>query len=265
VSRSLPESRAAAAVDDETVLTELCRIAREHPERGLLQFRSRLGAHQYRPLYRLWRRYAPSGGRVLDWGAGNGHFSYFLLRAGYRVHAFTIAEAEALDWVRRPGFEVSAGDPGEAVRLPFEDDAFDAVTSIGVLEHVRETGGDETASLREIARVLRGGGVFLCYHLPNRFSWIDGASRLVPGKHHHEFRFTRRDIGALVKAAGLSLLGAAPYGVLPRNLGHRLPGACRRSAALAHAWDALDAALAHPLSPICQNYWFAARKPRPGG
>jgi hypothetical protein len=33
------------------------------------------------------------------------------------------------------------------VMLPFPDTCFDAVASVGVLEHVRETGGNELASL----------------------------------------------------------------------------------------------------------------------
>ncbi len=37
---------------------------------------------QYRPLYRAMRKYVKPGAHVLDWGSGNGHFSYFLLRAG---------------------------------------------------------------------------------------------------------------------------------------------------------------------------------------
>lgn len=252
---------AAPAATDARVLAELHRLAWEHPEHGLLQFRSLLGAHQYRTLYRLCRRYVSPGASVLDWGSGNGHFSYFLLRAGYRARGFTIAGSGPLDWLRALGQELTLGDPTEPVRLPFPDGAFDAVTSVGVLEHVRETGGHEAASLREIGRVLRPGGVFLCYHFPNRYSWIDGAARLVPGKHCHLFRFTRRDIGALVAGAGLTLVDARRYGVLPRNLGHRLPRPLRRSAGCARAWDALDAALAIPLTLVCQNFWFVARKP----
>jgi SAM-dependent methyltransferase len=251
----------ASAATDGAILAELCRLAVEHPGYGLLQFRSLLGARQYGPLYRLCRRYVPPRAAVLDWGAGNGHFSYFLLRAGYRAHGFSIADEGPLDWLRDLGYERTRGDPGEPVRIPFADDAFDAVTSVGVLEHVRETAGDERASLREIARVLRPGGVFLCYHFPNRYSWIDGVSRLVPGKHHHLFRFTRADIGALSAGAGLALVEARRYGILPRNIGHRLPGPLRGSAALARGWDALDAAMAIPLSPVCQNYYFVARKP----
>ena len=247
-------------VGDSRILDELHRLALEQPRLDLLQFRSLPGAHQYRPLYRLCRRYLRSGASVLDWGAGNGHFSYFLLRAGYRARGFTIAEVACLDWVRDLGLEVVLGDPRDPVGIPLADGSVDGVVSVGVLEHVRETGGDEAASLREIARVLRPGGTFLCYHLPNRYSWIEALSGLVPGKHHHEFRFTRRDIEALLESAGLAPLEIGRYGFLPRNLGHRLPAALRGLAPLADAWDALDTALAFPFSAVCQNYHIVARK-----
>ena len=73
---------------DRAILAELAAHARRGaPE--MLQFGSLASAHQYLPLYRLWRRYVPVGARVLDWGAGNGHFSYFLVRSGYRATGFS--------------------------------------------------------------------------------------------------------------------------------------------------------------------------------
>jgi SAM-dependent methyltransferase len=100
------------------------------------------------------------------------------------------------------------------VTLPFEDGAFDAVASAGVLEHVRETGGDELASLREINRVLEPGGTFPCFHFPNRYSWID----MVAGQPMPTTTptvYTTGDIASLVKAADMRLLETRSYGFLP--------------------------------------------------
>ena len=36
----------------------------------------------------------PVGAQVLDWGAGNGHFSYFLQRGGDRATAFSLLPFE---------------------------------------------------------------------------------------------------------------------------------------------------------------------------
>jgi len=68
-------------------------------------------------------------------------------------------------------FEHRRGDPREPVILPFAADAFDLVFSVGVLEHVHEAGGDARGSILEIERVLKPGGHFLCFHLPNRYAW----------------------------------------------------------------------------------------------
>jgi len=247
---------------DERILLELMDRAEQRGMR-LPQFGSLAGARQYRRLQRMVRCHLPAGARVLDWGTGFGHFSYFLTRAGYRATGYAIEGVSAAAWLSEPYERFVGGSPADPVRLPFADGEFDAVASVGVLEHVRETGGDESASLAEIVRVLRPGGVFLCYHFPNRTSWIDFASSRVPGKHHHAHRYVRADIERLARVAGLELLEVARYGFLPRNVLNRLPAGLRRARWTADLWDALDAALGAALAPLCQNFAFVAR--RPGG
>jgi SAM-dependent methyltransferase len=198
---------------------------------------------------------------VLDWGAGNGHFSYFLSRAGHRVTGYSFSPFLYERWLADPAYRFVRGEDHEPVKLPFPDASFDAVASIGVLEHVRETGGDEAGSLAEIGRVVRPGGVFVAYHFPNRDSWIDHVARRVPGKHHHLHRYTRADIEALVRGAGLELLGAGRYALLPRNSLHRVFGPLRDARWTAEFWDRLDAALGAIAAPIVQNHWFVARRP----
>jgi SAM-dependent methyltransferase len=245
---------------EDAILAELLAAAEAHPEYHIFLFRALASGRQYSRLYRLMRRYVPRGASVLDWGAGSGHFSYYLVRSGYRATGYTLLDFQFDHLVRAPGYRLVRGDPGEPARLPFPDASFDAVASVGVLEHVRETGGSESASLAEIARILRPGGVFVCYHFPNRSSWVDRAARLVPGMHRHEYRYTRRDIEALTAAAGLTLVETGRYGALPRNGWHRLPRALRHSRRAADIWDALDTALSVPFTLICQNHYFVARR-----
>lgn len=250
----------APTPSDDTILIELVERAFA---RGMSwpQFLSLAGARQYRHLYRMTRRHVAPGGDVLDWGSGNGHFSYFLTRAGYRATGFAIEGVSQAAWLDEPYVRFVGGSAQEPVRLPFDSAAFDAVSSVGVLEHVRETGGSEPASLAEIVRVLKPGGVFLCCHFPNETSLIDRLARQVPGKHYHEFRYTRSDIDTLARGAGLGLLEVARYGALPRNGLSRLPRSIKTSAWFADSWDALDALLETVAGPLCQNWRFVARKP----
>lgn len=247
--------------EDRAILAELAAHARAGmPE--MLQFGSLASAHQYLPLYRLWRRHVPVGSEVLDWGAGNGHFSYFLARAGYRATGYSFLPYSYERWLPKGApYRFVAGSDSEPVKLPFGDEWFDAVASIGVLEHVRETRGNEHRSMAEIARVLKPGGTFVCWHFPNKWSWIDSLARKVPGKHRHLYRYTREDVKRLVAGSGLELLETHRYGLIPRNTVHRLLGPARDAGWAAALWDAADAVLSLPFNAIAQNHCFVARKP----
>jgi SAM-dependent methyltransferase len=238
---------------------------------GLEQFQSLPSANQYRRLYELTSAHVPSGPgvTVLDWGCGRGHFTYYLLRRGYRVTAYSLEEPPEL-FARLPAEErerltfVRGGDPAG---LPFEDGSFDAVFSVGVLEHVRELGGTEIESLREIRRVLRPGAVLLVYHLPNRFSPIEAVARMLHRRHDpregfkfHQYRFTGAEISRLSEAAGLQLRAMGRYGFLPRNSLSRLPASARSSRRVASWINVADFLLERAFSPFTQNYFFVAAR-----
>jgi len=72
---------------------------------------------------------------------------------------------------------IETSDPAA---LPFEDDRYDAVLSCGVLEHV----GDPEASLGEIRRILKPGGTFYVYKLPNRRSYLEAIAKRM-GLYYH--------------------------------------------------------------------------------
>ncbi len=59
--------------------------------------------------------------------------------------------------------------------LPFQGGSFDLVTANMVVEHL----DDPVLQFREIARVLKPGGVFL-FHTPNLRSYVTQVSRLLP-------------------------------------------------------------------------------------
>ena len=245
-------------------------IQRDDPAGVIDQFNSLPAANQYRRLYELTDRYVPPGSHVLDWGCGRGHFSYFLLKRGFRVTAYSLEHPPeifaALSESERARLNFVHGALEEAWRLPFPDGQFAAAFSVGVLEHVRETGGDELSSLLELRRVLKNDGALLCYHLPNRRSYIEAASRSLGRRKalgdFHRFRFTARDIRDLCLEASLTLVDSGRYGFLPRNSLGRLPARLRNAQFLSSALNRGDAVLERVFAPFVQNHYFVARPGR---
>lgn len=106
-----------------------------------------------------WRRVTasaaePAGARVLDAASGPGNVALELLRRGARhVVAFDLAFAMLAEGAGR-GYPDTDWVHGDALRLPFADGTFDAVTISFGLRNV----ADPPAALREFARVSRPGG-----------------------------------------------------------------------------------------------------------
>ena len=159
-------------------------------------------------------------------------------------------------------FQHVAGDSLEPVALPFADGAFDLVFSIGVLEHVHETRGDQAASLCEIARVLKPGGRFLCFHLPNKYSLTEALARnfFSKGRYHHTKLFSRTDVEALCAQARLKLLRWGGYNFLPRNSTRNLPDFIKKNMFCTYLFEGVDLALVKLLPWFrTQNYFIAVK------
>ncbi|MEV0228426.1 demethylmenaquinone methyltransferase [Nonomuraea sp. NPDC050786] len=114
---------------------------------------------------RLWRKAvaaavdAGPGELVLDLGAGTGTSTDAFTTLGARAIASDFSLGMLRTGVRRHGGNALSGDgvpfiAGDALRLPFADDAFDAVTISVALRNVHDT----SQALREMLRVTRPGG-----------------------------------------------------------------------------------------------------------
>jgi len=129
---------------------------------------------------RRWRRFMVSrlpdlpGARVLDVATGTGGVAVEIVRrTGARVVGLD-QSPEMLSGARRA--LAGAGMDGrvrlvlgQGERLPFPDGAFDAVTFTYLLRYVN----DPSATLRELARVVRPGGVLanLEFMVPPNAAW----------------------------------------------------------------------------------------------
>ena len=104
----------------------------------------------------------PSATRLLDVGCSSGAFLRTAAAVGLKVDGVE-PSPEAAETARQAGFKVFSGVLEEA-RYP--DGAFDAVTLIELVEHLREP----RALLAECRRILRPGGVVMVT-TPNAASW----------------------------------------------------------------------------------------------
>jgi SAM-dependent methyltransferase len=200
----------------------------------------------------------------LDWGCGSGHYSYFLTHSGWKTEAFSFDEAPKY-LTASALFHHSKAKGDDPVRLPYGDETFDAVFSIGVLEHVHERGGDQTRSVLEIERVLKPGGQFLIFHLPNQFSWIEALVRFLNRfksfpKHEHSKLFTKASVESLLSGTTFEIKEYGRYNTLPRNTFNRLPQALRNRPWLCACVDLLDDALTTLFPFVSQNWFFILQK-----
>lgn len=127
-------------------------------------------------------------GAALDVGAGRGIASYALARDGFQV---TALEPDPSDIVGAGAIRALGTETGLPIRvieeaserLPFPDANFDLVFARAVLHHVTSL----DSSLREFARVLKPGGLFLAIreHVISRDEDLDAFFDIHPLHHRY--------------------------------------------------------------------------------
>src|SRR5688572_21562714 len=131
---------------------------------------------------------------VLEAGCGTGNNLRHLARYG-RAVGVDLSE-QALVFCRSRGV---AAARAELLALPFPDGCFDCVTSLDVIYH--RWVEDDAAAVREMARVLRKGGLLLLRVPALRALW---------GAHdeavHSRHRYNRRELAGLLHGQGLQVL-----------------------------------------------------------
>ncbi|HEU4842605.1 MAG TPA: class I SAM-dependent methyltransferase [Ilumatobacteraceae bacterium] len=157
------------------------------------------------------------GARVLDAGAGFGRHAFDLARQGARVVALDWSDEEVTGTKDTFAAMVDAGEipaeryagvlRGDATRLPFAAQSFDAVVTSEVLEHIP----DDTGALAELVRVLKPGGVFAATvptWWPEKVNWMLSDDYHAPAAVGGHVRiYSATELKAKLRAAGLRLAG----------------------------------------------------------
>ena len=154
---------------------------------------------------------------VLDWGCGLGQLSRRLIDRGMKVSSYDyrpgLEQPEVQPLELFPGLEATMS--AEPVALPYADASFDAVLSMGVLEHVQSPGD----SLDELRRVLRPAGLVYCYKLPNSRSYLEAIAKRTGRYYHGELEHDR----LYTLSSAVELFESRGYEVLSARLANMLP------------------------------------------
>ena len=155
--------------------------------------------------------------KVLDWGCGKGHITYLLRNRGFDVSSCDVVSEkdDSTFGQETPIIEqkqIAVVPLHHTSDLPFAGASFDCVVSFGVLEHVQS----DIASLHEIRRILKPGGIFYITLLPYLLSWGQALARL-RGITYHDRLYTRRKLRELAKQSHFEVAGAMNAQFFPKN------------------------------------------------
>jgi SAM-dependent methyltransferase len=148
---------------------------------------------------KLLRKLMPNGGRLLDFGAGAGHFGTAMQKAGWDVVSLDIATQS-----QSKSPDASFIMEGDQPRLLFPDDFFDVVTLWYVIEHMR----NPRKVLQEMRRVLRPGGILLLaqQNFNSYQARLFGPRWLILDPPRHLYQFTPENLRQLTEQERFSFV-----------------------------------------------------------
>lgn len=202
----------------------------------------------HEPLFQIMARYVPPRSHVLEVGAGGSH-TLGAVAKRLKCQAYGVEP----DWAgilttRRLATQECAAVrmiSGDGFILPFADDSFDFVYSLGLIEHFPEM---ESAKLvNEHVRVCKPRGSVLI-SVPNWFNLPHTLSKWIQGKNYRyypERSYTPKRLCEAMIASGLRII--ATDGMLPLWGVAMMPGGWRVTAAIERL--GLDGFILSPKSP----------------
>lgn len=160
---------------------------------------------------RMFKIHLPKNGLILEAGCGTAQWVVALNALGYNSIGLDFA-MEAMRKARQMAGSLPLVS-GDLTTLGIVDDVFDAIISIGVVEH-RHTGPE--VFLHEMRRVLKPGGVLLVsvpYFNPLRW-WRTRRGAYqddVSGLDFYQYAFTRREFCTILEDAGYEIEATYSY------------------------------------------------------
>ncbi len=112
----------------------------------------------------LLKNQVPLDGKVLDVGIGTGLFEDYLRGKGVELDVVGVdVDKKMLEEAKKKGYLVMLAN---AEKLPFEDESFDLVISIDMINSV----ADKAAVIQEIKRVMKPGAYAVISHFCNNYT-----------------------------------------------------------------------------------------------
>ena len=223
MSHSVRALRARVFSSDWPLDPEITATAAKLPSHNFLKNPS--GQYLYVYLTRFVKTFSEhhfersfSSLSILDWGCGKGHVSKLLMDLKpKRLDSCDILSdsddsAFGQETPILSAFNIQVKSLEHEYILPYQDASFDVLMSVGVLEHVP----NERASLAEIARVLKPGGLFFCFFLPTDLSWTQKLAHW-RGNYYHDRFYSERTVKDLLSPTGLKLIDIWYRQLFPKN------------------------------------------------
>ena len=188
-----------------------------------------------------------AGSSVLEVGVGTGRFVALALAQGHACSGID-ASPDMLEQTRaKLANEGSLRlECAEAAVLPFEDNRFDCVYSIRVMNQT-ESADYALRAVREMYRVVRPGGWLLV-------EFVNSRRLTAPGNHRRNVRLSHDQVEAALAGARLACRsGCFLFGMTAFN---------RCPAVLLAALSRLDRAFSRAFPRLCARGYVAVRKPQ---
>ena len=133
---------------------------------------------------------------VLDVASGDGYVAYELAKNAGAKKVIGLDNFEQAIELAKKKYQHSCLEfqVGRAEKLPFPDNYFDLIVSLGTIEHIK----NYHLFLQQVKRTLKSDGIFIV-ETPNKRATLRGAMLKKPLNPYHLIEFTKKRLEKLLK------------------------------------------------------------------